>query len=261
MTEPMYRQIAEDLRPRSSPASWLRAASLPPRSSSGSSTARRGTPSATRSSGSLPWAWSRPARARAPSSIEKINPFVTTLTGDPTPDVAAGKRAVYLAEVAASGRTPTISQPGWRSSRPTRSSRRALRIEEGAQVVQPASGTLHRWHPLVTADLVLSHEPGAGGAPTGSSRPTDIDEGAVAYLATSVRYPAGRATATRSRYAPPDETEASFFKLPADGRVSVFEIFRVGFDKDANRIRLTITVYPADRNRFRVNVGQVPTGR
>jgi GntR family transcriptional regulator len=39
----------------------------------------------------------------------------------------------------------------------------------------------------------------------------------------------------------------------------VFEIFRVGFDQTGNRYRLTITVYPADRNRFRINVGQVPS--
>jgi len=38
----------------------------------------------------------------------------------------------------------------------------------------------------------------------------------------------------------------------------VFEIHRLGFDENGDRIRLTITVYPADRNRFRVNVGKVP---
>ena len=38
----------------------------------------------------------------------------------------------------------------------------------------------------------------------------------------------------------------------------MFEIHRVSFDGDENRIQLTITVYPADRNRFRINVGKVP---
>jgi hypothetical protein len=38
----------------------------------------------------------------------------------------------------------------------------------------------------------------------------------------------------------------------------VFEIFRVGFDEKGDRIRLTITVYPSDRNRLRVDVGKVP---
>jgi GntR family transcriptional regulator len=38
----------------------------------------------------------------------------------------------------------------------------------------------------------------------------------------------------------------------------VFEIFRIGFDETGGRIRLTITVYPTDRNRFVVNVGDTP---
>jgi len=40
--------------------------------------------------------------------------------------------------------------------------------------------------------------------------------------------------------------------------VSVFEIFRVGFDETGERIRLTVTVYPTDRNRFVINVGDTP---
>jgi GntR family transcriptional regulator len=38
----------------------------------------------------------------------------------------------------------------------------------------------------------------------------------------------------------------------------VFEIYRVAFDQNGGRFRLTITVYPADRNRFVINVGKVP---
>jgi len=56
----------------------------------------------------------------------------------------------------------------------------------------------------------------------------------------------------------PDENEIGYFRLPADGRISVFEIYRVAFDENGDRIRLTVTVYPADRNRFRINVGDVP---
>lgn len=45
----------------------------------------------------------------------------------------------------------------------------------------------------------------------------------------------------------PDHPETAFFKLPADGRVAVFEILRVGFDESGAPFRLTVTVYPADR--------------
>jgi len=86
---------------------------------------------------------------------------------------------------------------------------------------------------------------------------TNISEGALTYLAEKCHIQqAGYRDSVAVRV--PDETETAFFKLPADGRVSVFEIHRVGFDKNGTRFRLTITVYPTDRNRFEVHVGDVP---
>jgi GntR family transcriptional regulator len=86
---------------------------------------------------------------------------------------------------------------------------------------------------------------------------TDIPEGTVTYLAENADI---KQTGYRDTIAAraPDETEIAFFKIPADGRIPVFEIFRVGFDQHGNRFRLTVTVYPIDRNRLAVNVGEVP---
>ena len=39
----------------------------------------------------------------------------------------------------------------------------------------------------------------------------------------------------------------------------MFEIYRIAFDECGDRIRLTITIYPVDRNRLLINVGAVPT--
>ncbi len=55
--------------------------------------------------------------------------------------------------------------------------------------------------------------------------------------------------------------ETCAFKLPNDGRVAVIEILRTGFDENGQPIRLTVTVFPADRNKFVINVGQVPDKR
>jgi GntR family transcriptional regulator len=55
----------------------------------------------------------------------------------------------------------------------------------------------------------------------------------------------------------PSLTEAGFFNLPADGRVGVYEIFRTAFDETGKPMRLTVTVFPTDRNQFIVNVGEV----
>jgi DNA-binding GntR family transcriptional regulator len=56
----------------------------------------------------------------------------------------------------------------------------------------------------------------------------------------------------------PDADETAFFRLPDDGRVAVFEILRTGFDEQGTPIRLTVSVYPADRNQFAVHIGRVP---
>ena len=37
---------------------------------------------------------------------------------------------------------------------------------------------------------------------------------------------------------------------------TVFEIFRTGFDQTGTPLRVTVTVWPADRNQFIVNVGE-----
>jgi hypothetical protein len=56
----------------------------------------------------------------------------------------------------------------------------------------------------------------------------------------------------------PNEVETVFFKLPDDGRVPVIETRRTTFDSKEKPVRLTVSVYPGDRNQFAVNVGQVP---
>jgi len=89
------------------------------------------------------------------------------------------------------------------------------------------------------------------------AQPADITDGAVKYIARECGIKqAGYRDSVAVR--PLNEREAAFFKLPDDGPIPVFEIFRVAFDESGERFRLTVTVYPADRNRFRVTVGEVP---
>jgi GntR family transcriptional regulator len=60
---------------------------------------------------------------------------------------------------------------------------------------------------------------------------------------------------------PPDSNETEFFDLPEDGSVAVFETRRIGFEKGEDGLvplRLTVTIFPADRNRFVFDVGEVP---
>jgi hypothetical protein len=66
------------------------------------------------------------------------------------------------------------------------------------------------------------------------------------------------AIATGSRFAAPNGTEADLFGLSPDGRVPMYVIFRTAFDSNGQPTRLTIAVYPADRNQFIYDFGEVP---
>jgi GntR family transcriptional regulator len=85
----------------------------------------------------------------------------------------------------------------------------------------------------------------------------DIPEGTVKYLGDTLGLQQN-AYQDWIRVRSPDANEARFFNLPQDGRVGVFEIFRTAFDQTGRTMRLTVTVFPTDRNQFIVNVGDVP---
>jgi len=189
--------------------------------------------------------------------MKKINPFVTTLTSEPETGRGGGEEGVYLAEVRAFDREPKNSDPTVEIKKAEGAIARSLRIDRGDQVIvrhQERDIDATPWS-LQTSfyPMTLVTQRGA----TDLIRADDIPDGAVAYLADKCGIEQAGYRDTIS-VRTPDENEIRFFKLPADGRVSVFEIYRVGFDKDGNRFRLTITVYPSDRNRLRVDVGEVP---
>lgn len=185
--------------------------------------------------------------------VRRLNPFVTTLTREPG-DV--GDDPVYLAEVEAGGRKPYSTRPRVEVHQASMVVADALRIEPGSQVV---SRHQQRFIDDMPWSLQTSYYPMTlveNGA-FKLLQAVNIDEGAMAYLGeqSGIKQAGYRDTiAVRA----PDENETAFFRLPSDGRIGVFEVFRVGFDENGDRIRLTITVYPTDRNRFRVLMGKVP---
>jgi len=252
----MYRQIADDLRRRIESGELAPASQLPTEIEllEHYDASRNTVRDAIKWLTTLSLIETRPGQGTF--VIEKINPFVTTLTGDPETGRGGGEEGVYVAEVAAAHRVSEISEPRVEIRRADKVVARNLRIEEGAQVVSRHQQRLIDGTPwslqtsfypmtLVTqgADRLL--------------QATGVEGGTVAYLAEhrGVQQAGYRDTIAMRA---PSEAEARIFKLPADGRVPVFEVFRVAFDRDYNRIRLTITVYPADRNRLRLDVGQVP---
>lgn len=188
--------------------------------------------------------------------VQRIKPFVMPLTGRPD-----GRDTVdYRELVERSDRTLMNTPVRVEIQQASPVIADALRIAEGDQVV---SRHQERFIDATPWSLQTSFYPMTlvGQGANRLLQATDIRDGAVTYLAEECGIKqVGYRDLVSIR--PPDKNETAFFRLPDDGRIPVFVTNRVGFDQDGRPFRLTVTVYPADRNRFVVEVGQVPsTGR
>jgi GntR family transcriptional regulator len=185
---------------------------------------------------------------------ERISPLVTTLTTDPKTGRGGGEGIVYTAEAAASGRNATARGLTVEIQKAQGRVANALHIPEGSDVISRNQERFVDGRPW---SLQTSFYPRTltDGAP-GLEEPEDFEEGTVGYLRNCGIEQAGYRDTIGVRS--PNQTETAFFDLPADGRIPVIEIFRIAFDQYRNRVRLTVTVYRADRNRFVINVGKVP---
>jgi GntR family transcriptional regulator len=252
MNEPMYRRIADDLRGQIESGMLAPGAQLP---TEGELMEDYGASRNTIREAIKQLVTPGLVETRAGQGTfvtEPPSPFVSTLSGDPR----TGETKVYIDEVERKGRKYSQTAPVVEVQRATAAVAESLRIPAGASVVSRhyqrfIDGT--PWS-LQTSFYPMSLvEKGA----IKLIQPADIDEGAVEYMgqACGIKQASYRdSIAVRT----PDETEITFFRLPADGRISVFEVYRTAFDEDGHRIRLTITVYPADRNRFVFKMGDVP---
>ena len=188
--------------------------------------------------------------------VKKADPFITTLSTDTGTGLGGGEGATYLSQVSEQDREASSTVPQVEMQLASGEVAARLQLEDGAQVIsrhqkRSIDGTL--W------SLQTSFYP-RGLAAQGAERlfePADIAEGTVRYLAETlglkqVGYRDWITVRT------PNEAEAELFKLPQDGRVGVFEIFRTAFDQTGTPMRLTITIFPTDRNQFIVNDGKVP---
>lgn len=256
MAEPMYRQIADDLRSKIEAGELEQGGQLP------TEIDLREQYDASRNTvrDAIKWLTTRGLVETRPGQgtfvVEKINPFVTTLSASAKTGRGGGEEGIYVDEVAASDRISEISEPRVEVQKADGVIARNLRIPEGTQVVSRHQQRFIDGLPWSLQTSFYAMTLVAQGA-TRLLEATDIPGGTVAYLADTCNI---EQTGYRDTIAmrAPDETEVRFFKLPADGRVPVFEIFRVGFDQKGDRFRLTVTVYPADRNRLRFDVGEVP---
>lgn len=260
MASPMYRQIAEDLRAQIEggvldPGQQLRT-ELELREHYGAS--RNTVRDAIKLLTALGLVETKAGQGTF--VVRKIEPHVTTLTTDPKTgpggDITQDSGATRNLSATGKPRDVFSTDPQVEIQKATNLIASALEIAEGSQVIsrhqkRSIDGTpwamQTSFYPmgfvLKGADKLLE----AG----------DIGVGTVQYLADTLGL---RQVGYRDwiLVRTPDIAEATFFSLPPDGRVSVFEILRTAFDQTGTPMRLTITAYPTDRNQFIVNVGDVP---
>lgn len=186
---------------------------------------------------------------------QRVIPIVTTLTADPTTGkTAGGEGPVYMSLVAASGRSPSADEPSVEISKAVLAVASLLRIPEGTDVIV-------RHQKLYLDDLPWSLQTSFYPRSLLDRAPRlldtgDIKEGTVVYMAECGIKQVGYRDVMEWRL--PNEGETAYFDLPVDGHVQVIELRRVAFDQNKVRVRLTVTVYRADRNQFAINVGDVP---
>jgi GntR family transcriptional regulator len=264
MANPLYRMIAEDLRDQIDngglePGQQLRTETeLVEHYGASRNTVR----DAIRWLMSLGLVETRPGQGTF--VVKKIAPYITTLTAAP----ARGLRHddVLLAEeeghdyefkVKRQKRQPLATDPEVKAEKAVGTVAERLLVAEGTPLI---SRHQKRYIDGTPWSLQTSFYPRAFFS-QGAERlmeADDITEGAVRYLADTLGL---RQVGYRDwiTVRAPDATEASFFNVPQDGRIGVFEIYRTGFDQTRTPMRVTVTVFPTDRNQFVINVGDVPS--
>lgn len=244
MVQPLYQQIADDLRQQIESGRLGPGAQLPVELELREQydASRNTIRDAVKRLTSLGLVHSRPGQGTFVT--HKINPFVTELTGQD------------LSSVAEADRRARWSPPKVEIQVSREDISGQLAIPPNAQVI---SRHQERYLDEIPWSLETSFYP-MDFAMTGKAHrllmAEDITEGTVHYLEQTmgIQQVGYRDWITARN---PGLAEQSFFRIPHDS--TVFQIFRTGFDQAGAPIRVTEMIFPADRNQFIVNVGNIPS--
>ncbi len=251
---PMYQRIADDLRSQIQSGAFKAGEQLPPEGDLQDrfEASRNTIRDAIKQLVSLGLVQTRPGQGTFVTGA--IDPFVTTLSAPAGTGFGGGEGATYLSQVAQEHRKPRVTiPPKVEVQVPAQEIALRLRIASDAQVVSRHQA---RYVDETPWSLQTSFYPFefALEAPK-LLRFEDIPEGAVSYIeATMGIRQVGYRDWITARTA--DATEQAFFGIAA--HATVFEIFRTAFDAHGRPFRVTVTVFPTDRNQFIVDVGEVP---
>jgi GntR family transcriptional regulator len=186
---------------------------------------------------------------------EDIVPFVTTLSPDPETGLGGSEEtAAYPAAVREHGREAAAGTPAVQVIKCSAQIAAHLKVEENDRVVSRnharlIDGTV--WSSQTSYYPLEWVQRGAEGL----LDPEDIPGGIVAYLADAIGFKEiGYRDLISARLA--HDSEQELFDLTHNH--TVIEIQRTSFAEDGTPIRVTVTVYPSDRNQIAYDIGTVP---
>jgi GntR family transcriptional regulator len=255
MADPMYRQIADDLRAKIEAGEFAPGSQLP------TEIELRDMYDASRNTvrDSIKWLITRGLVETRPGQgtfvVERIQPFVTTLSEESESGFGADELITDEAGTSLRGQSQA-SPPRVEIQLARDKTAVALHLADDDQIISRFQQRYVNGRPWSMQVSFYPMDLLTRGA-TRLIQAMDISEGVLKYLAEVLGiHQVGYRDLIAVRT--PNETETDFFNLPDDGRVAVVEISRTAFDEEGQPFRLTVSVYPADRNQFAFNVGKVP---
>jgi GntR family transcriptional regulator len=184
---------------------------------------------------------------------KKIDPFRTVVSAETGFGGVEG--AAYASDVEASNRRPAVTKPRVEIQEAPAAIADALGVSEGSAVVVRHQERIiddELWSMQTSYYPMSFVEQGA----TKLLAVEDLKEGTRHYLAKAIGVQEIGSRDTMTVRAP-TPGEADRFGLPEDGRIAVFETRQMGVDPGKKPVRVTITIYPSDRNTFSMETGRL----
>lgn len=184
---------------------------------------------------------------------KKIDPFRTVVSTDT--GFGGFEGAAYASDVEASNRRPAVGTPRVEIQEASGDIASALNLSKGASVVvrhQERFIDDDLWSIQTSFYPLAFAEKGARLLLVAK----DLPEGTRKYLDETIGI---KEIGSRDRMTvrAPTTGESASFNLPEDGRIAVFETRQRGVDDDGKPVRVTVTIYPSDRNTFSMVTGEL----
>lgn len=257
MADPMYRQIAEDLRRRIESGELRPGSQLPTElelREQYDNASRNTVRDAVKSLVHRGLVVTRPGQGTF--VVDQIVPFAITMSTDVSTGLGGGEGVAYMSEARARLRTADTTVPRVEIQFATDAIAHELQLDEGASVVSRHQKLQIDGKPwsMQTSFYPMKF------VVEGASRLVEANHilpGVVPYLGETLGLKqVGYQDKITAR--PPNDGETRFFRLADSSAAAVIETIRTSYESSGKPIRCTITVWAADRNRLVYNIGNLP---